>query len=394
MALSVVAPAGTTRRIRLPDADLPPAAEAVRAEVREFLRSERERGSIHTTSDAWLAGFDPEFSARLGDRGWLGMTWPKRYGGHQQPALHRFVVIEELLAAGAPVVAHWVTDRQSGPALLRYGTQQQQERLLPEMARGRSYFAIGMSEPDSGSDLASVRTTARRDGAGWRLSGTKVWTSQAHRCDYMIALCRTSPSTDGGRHDGLSQFIVDLHAPGLTVSPIRLLDGEHHFNQVVLDDVYVGDDMVLGEIGSGWSQVTSELAFERSGPERFLSTLPLLVALVRVVDPGDRRQATAVGHLVAQLWAVRRLSVQIAAALDRGETPDVAAALVKDLGTTLENEIIDVVRSVAPVEPSTTAADPLARELARAVLHAPGFTLRGGTNEVLRGIVARGLGLR
>ncbi|MCF7550819.1 acyl-CoA dehydrogenase family protein [Pseudonocardia sp. WMMC193] len=380
--------------LRLPDAGLPPAAETLRGEVRKFLAAERAGGTLQGASDAWLAGFDAGFSSRLGERGWLGMTWPRRYGGHEQPALHRFVVVEELLAAGAPVAAHWVADRQSGPALLRYGTEEQRHRLLPEMARGRCFFAIGMSEPDSGSDLASVRTAARRDGDGWRLSGTKVWTSQAHRSHFMIALCRTAPRRADARHEGLSQFVVDLRAPGLTVSPIRLLDGEHHFNQVLLDDVFVGDDMVLGEIGSGWRQVTSELAYERSGPERFLSTLPLLTALLRVADPDDRRQTEAVGSLVAQLWAVRRLSVQIAAALDRGEAPDVAAALVKDLGTTLENEIIDVARSVAPAEPSTTAADPFARELARAVLHAPGFTLRGGTNEVLRGIVARGLGLR
>lgn len=384
----------TPSTLRLPEAVLPVAAEELRGQVREFLRVEREQGSIHTQSDSWLGGFDAGFSGRLGERGWLGMTWPRRYGGHEQPSLHRFVVIEELLAAGAPVVAHWVSDRQSGPALLRYGTEEQRERLLPEMARGRCFFAIGMSEPDSGSDLASVRTTAQRDDGGWRLNGTKVWTSQAHHCHYMIALCRTSPRDEGARHDGLSQFVVDLSAPGVTISPIRLLDGEHHFNEVVLDDVFVDDTMVLGEIGSGWAQVTSELAYERSGPERFLSTLPLLVELVRVADPDDRRQAIAIGQLVAQLATLRRLSVQIAAALDRGEAPDTAAALVKDLGTTLENEIIDVARSIAPVEPSTSAADPFARELARAVLHAPGFTLRGGTNEVLRGIVARGLGLR
>lgn len=381
-----------TQILRLPDTELPADTHELRRDVREFLRVEVR--SIECASDAWLSGFDAEFSARIGERGWLGMTWPRRYGGHEKPSLHRFVVIEELLAAGAPVAAHWISDRQSGPALLRYGTEDQRERLLPDMARGRCFFAIGMSEPDSGSDLASVRTIARRDGDGWRLSGTKVWTSQAHRCHYMIALCRTSPRSEGDRHEGLSQFIVNLHAPGLTITPIRLLDGEHHFNQVVLDEVFVGDDMVLGQIGSGWQQVTSELAFERSGPERFLSTLPLLVALVGIADADDQRHAVAIGQLFAQLWAVRRLSVQIAAAIDRGEAPDVAAALVKDLGTTLENEIIDVARSVAPREPSVTAADPFARELARATLHAPGFTLRGGTNEVLRGIVARGLGLR
>lgn len=387
---------GGAATLRLPDVGLPPEAEKLRAEVRVFLAEQRAAGVIQPASDPWLAGADPAFSALLGERGWLGMTWPTRYGGHEQPSLHRFVVIEELLAAAAPVGLHWVTDRQSGPALLRYGTEEQRQRLLPGMAAGRTFFAIGMSEPDSGSDLASVRTTGRRDEAagGWRLNGTKVWTSQARRCHYLIVLCRTAPLEDGGRHAGLSQFIVEPTLPGITINPIRLLDGEHHFNEVVFDDVLVPEEMVLGEVGQGWAQVTSELAYERSGPERFLSTLPLLLALIRVADPADRRQACAIGQLVAQLWTLRRLSLRIAGALDRGEAPDVAAAVVKDLGTTLENEIIDVARAVAPVEPSLASADPFARELARAQLHAPGFTIRGGTNEILRGIVARGLGLR
>ncbi|HEY9417314.1 MAG TPA: acyl-CoA dehydrogenase family protein [Pseudonocardia sp.] len=385
-----------TATLRLPDVTLPPEAEELRTEVREFIAEERAKGVIQPQSDPWLAGLDPDFSARLGSRGWLGMTWPRRYGGHELPSLHRFVVIEELLAAAAPVGLHWVTDRQSGPALLRYGTEEQRQRMLPGMAAGKTFFCIGMSEPDSGSDLASVRTTGTRDegAGGWRLNGTKVWTSQAHRSHYMIVLCRTSPLADGGRHDGLSQLIVELPSPGLTISPIRLLDGEHHFNQVVFDDVLVPDSMVIGQIGQGWAQVTSELAYERSGPERFLSTLPLLLELIRVADPHDRRQACAIGQLVAQLWTLRRLSLRIAGALDRGDAPDVPAAVVKDLGTTLENEIIDVTRSVAPVEPSLSSDDPLARELGRAVLHSPGFTLRGGTNEILRGIIARGLGMR
>lgn len=383
-------------KLLLPDVALSPDADELRAEVRKFLEEQRTAGVISPTSDAWLAGADPEFSRALGERGWLGMTWPKRYGGHERPSLHRFVVVEELLAAAAPVGLHWVSDRQSGPALLRYGTEEQRARLLPDMAAGKTFFAIGMSEPDSGSDLASVRTAGRRDEAagGWRLNGTKVWTSQAHRCHYMIVLARTAPLGDDGRHAGLSQFIVDPRLHGISINAIRLLDGEHHFNEVVFDDVLIPDNMVLGKIGYGWTQVTSELAHERSGPERFLSTLPLLLALIRVADPADRRQACAIGQLVAQLWTLRRLSLRIAGALDRGEAPDVAAALVKDLGTTFENEVIDVARAIAPVEPSLNSPDPYARELARAQLHAPGFTLRGGTNEVLRGIVARGLDLR
>lgn len=373
---------------------MPAGADRLRREVRDFLDAQRSCGAFEPQCDSWLAGFDPEFSRELGKRGWLGMTWPRRYGGHEAPALHRFVVTEELLAAGAPVAAHWVADRQSGPALLRYGTEGQRKRLLPAMARGECFFAIGMSEPDSGSDLASVRTAAHRDADGWRLRGVKVWTSGAHHCHYMITLCRTSPADERGKRDGLSQLIVDLTAPGVLISPIRLIDGEHHFNEVVLDDVFVPDEMVLGTIGAGWQQVTSELAYERSGPERFLSTFPLLMELVREAAPTDRRQRCSIGSLVAQLWALRQLSLRIAAALDEGTAPDTAAALVKDMGTRLENEVIDIVRAVTPVSPSATGERALDRAFARAVLHSPAFTLRGGTNEILRGIVARGLGLR
>lgn len=372
---------------------LPAHAEQLRHEVRTFLTDAVHTGVFVPQVDAWLAGFSASFSKQLGARGWLGMTWPKRFGGHERSSLERFVVIEELLAAGAPVAAHWVADRQSGPALLRYGTLAQQQEFLPAMARGELYFAIGMSEPDSGSDLASVRTRCRSVEGGWRVSGTKVWTSHAHRSGYMIALCRSSERDSDDRHSGLTQLIVDLSVPGVTVNPIRLLDGEHHFNEVVLDDIFVPESRVLGSPGSGWAQVTSELAHERSGPERFLSTFPVFVALVDVLS-ADPQPAAAVGELWAQLHVLRDLSVAVASALDSGQAPDVAAAIVKDLGTRFESHLIDVARELVPTEPSLAGPSPLERTLAQAVLHAPGFTLRGGTNEILRGITARGLGLR
>jgi alkylation response protein AidB-like acyl-CoA dehydrogenase len=380
-----------------PPVDLPPRAAQLRAEVRTFLAAERAAGAWSPRSDVWLSGWDERFTRELGKRGWLGMTIPEEYGGKGASPLDRYVVTEELLAAGAPVAAHWVADRQIGPTLMRFGTEEQRRRFLPGIAAGEVYFGIGMSEPDSGSDLASVRTKAEKVDGGWELTGTKVWTSGAHHAHAFFALARSAPRDEKQRHAGLSQFIVELDAPGVQIRPIPLLTGAHHFNEVVFDRVFVPDAMVLGEIGSGWHQVTSELAFERSGPERFLSTFPLLTALVGElaaaghVDAGARR---ALGSLVARVWTLRRMSLAIAGALESGQAPELAAAVVKDLGTRYENEVIDAARLLVAVPPDPGAEAGYARLLADAVLHAPGFTLRGGTNEVLRGIVARGMGLR
>jgi acyl-CoA dehydrogenase len=238
-----------------------------------------------------------------------------------------------------------------------------------------------------------VRTRAVRVEGGWELTGTKVWTSGAHRAHAFFALARTAPRDEQHRHAGLSQFIVLLDAPGVQIRPIPLLTGAHHFNEVVFDRVFVPDGMVLGEIGAGWKQVTSELAFERSGPERFLSTFPLLVAMVEELT-GVTGVERELGGLVARLWTLRRMSLAVAGSLESGEAPELAAAVVKELGTRYENEVIDVARLLVAIPPDPGAESGFARLLADAVLHAPGFTLRGGTNEVLRGIVARGLGLR
>jgi len=388
-----------------PVAPLPEETSQLRENVRAFLCEERSAGRFTPRCDAWLSGWDEAFSRRLGARGWLGMTVPVAYGGHGKSALDRYVVTEELLAAGAPVAAHWIADRQTAPSLLRYGTEEQKQLYLPGIARGECYVAIGLSEPDAGSDLAAVRTRAAKVRGGWKLTGTKVWTSGAHRAHVIVVLARSGPPDGRDRRAGLSQFIVNLPDPAVRIRPIRLLSGEHHFNEVVLDGVFVPDDMVLGEPGAGWRQVTAELAFERSGPERFLSTFPLLDCLVRqlarqVADadpagPGDGSAAVAVklGETVARMWTLRQMSLAVAGALAREEAPEVAAALVKDLGTRLENEITDVARQLARVE-ATPLAPGLPGLLAEAVLHSPGFTLRGGTNEILRGVVARALGLR
>jgi acyl-CoA dehydrogenase len=384
--------------VRLPElvpspTELPPRVAPLRAEVRDFLAAERAAGSWTPRSDVWLSGWDERFTAELGRRGWLGMTIPVEYGGHGASPLDRYVVTEELLAAGAPVAAHWIADRQIAPTLMRFGTEAQRRRYLPGIAAGTVFFGIGMSEPDAGSDLAAVRTRADRVAGGWELTGTKVWTSGAHHAHAFFALARSSPRDEADRHAGLSQFIVELDSPGVAIRPIPLLTGAHHFNEVVFDRVFVPDDLVLGEIGAGWRQVTSELAFERSGPERFLSTFPLLTAMIGELA-GVGGVEREVGGLVTRLWALRRMSLAIAGALESGAAPELAAAVVKDLGTRYENEVVDAARLLVAIPPDPGTADGFPRLLADAVLHAPGFTLRGGTNEVLRGIVARGLGLR
>ncbi|MEV0111154.1 acyl-CoA dehydrogenase family protein [Nocardia sp. NPDC050799] len=367
----------------------------LRDEVRDFIRQELDAGSWTPQVDSWHTAWDEEFSKRLAQRGWLGMTVPRELGGHGLSALARYVVTEELLAAGAPVAAHWISDRQVAPSLVRFGTTLQKKRYLPLLVAGEVFFAIGMSEPDSGSDLASIRTRAVATEGGWLISGTKVWTTGAHLAGAMIVLARTSTRDDSDRHAGLSQFIVETSLPGVAIRPIRLLSGGHHFNEVVLDNVFVPREMVLGRVGDGWHQVTSELAFERSGPERYLSTFPLYVDLLTVgSDKGSGADRSAeVGQLFAQLWTLRQMSLGVAGALDSGAAPNVAAAVVKDIGTRFESEVIEVAQRLVDRDPDR-AGDAYERHLAEAILQAPGFTLRGGANEILRGIIAKEVGLR
>ena len=372
--------------------------DALRTEVRAFLADEISAGRLTPWIDTWLTRWDEDFTRRLAERGWVGMTIPTEYGGHGRTFLERFVVTEELLSVGAPVAAQWVADRQIAPSLLRYGTEEQKREFLPRIAAGQCCFGIGMSEPDSGSDLASVRTKGVRVEGGWSITGTKVWTSGAQHAEAFIALCRTEPLDTSNRHAGLSQFIVDLRSAGVTIRPIVSLSGDHHFNEVVMDEVFVPDSRVFGTLGNGWEQVTSELAFERSGPERFLSSFRLFAAEIGAVAEGALPARGDLGRSVARMSALHALSQNIAGALQRGEKADDAAALVKLLGTTTEGDLVEAVSAgvgdeFAPGDGETAAAE--LTDLLRAGLHQrPGFTLRGGTNEILRGVIARGLGMR
>ena len=370
-----------------------PEAEDLRREVRDFLATELAGRPPGLRAHSW-DGFDAEFSRKLGARGWIAMTWPRQYGGHERSALERYVVLEEMLAAGAPVNAHWISDRQSGPLVLRAGTEKQKQDILPRVAAGECYFCIGMSEPDTGSDLASVRTKATAVDGGFLINGTKVWTSNAHRAHYMILRCRTGEKSDQ-RHAGLTQFLGDLTTPGIEIRPIYDMKREHHFNEVVFKDVFLPDDAVLGAVGSGWAQVTGELALERSGPERFLSSFAVLVELVRALGPTpSERGAIVLGRLVAHIATLRRLSRSVAGMLQAGADPALQAALVKDLGALVEQEIPEIARMLVETEPTLDTTQDFVAALSWTMLHSPAFSLRGGTREILRGMIARGLGLR
>jgi len=381
-------------RFRFAPTRLPAEAEHLRAEVREFLQTELAGYPARRRAYTWM-GWDEAFTRKVAARGWIGLTWPARYGGAERTAFERYVVLEEMLAAGAPVAAHWIGDRQSGPLLLRYGTEAQRQAILPRVCRGEAYFCIGMSEPDSGSDLASIRTRAERDGDDWRITGTKVWTTGAHHAHYMIALVRTAP-TSNERHAGLSQFLIPLDGPGIAVRPIRDLAGNEHFCEVVFEDACVPGDALVGGEGDGWSQVMAELAYERSGPERYLSCHPLLTELVRAIGPTDDPGTLAtLGRQIAKLATLRAMSIGVAGLLEGGENPALEASVLKDVGGVYEQDLPAVAQAIASVEPTLDGSgDGFAQALGELTLNAPAFSLRGGTREILRGIIARGLGLR
>jgi 3-oxocholest-4-en-26-oyl-CoA dehydrogenase alpha subunit len=381
--------------LRFQAVELSVAELALRDEVRAFLAADLPRGTF-TPGLGFNAPKDPAFSRRLGERGWLGMALPAAYGGHDRSAVDRFIVVEELLRWGAPVGHHWVADRQSGPVIAKFGTEAQKQRFLPGICRGELSFCIGMSEPDSGSDLASISSKAVRADGGWVLNGRKVWTTSAHEHDWIIVLCRTTPKGESpDNRVGLSQLIVDLRGPGVTATPIPFIDGSADFCEVVFDNVFVPDDLVLGSIGEGWTQNTSELAYERGGPDRWLSSYLLVEELLR--RDGSRVEGVSnelldlLGNAVANYWVLHNLSLSVARSIDKGEAPAIESSLVKEMGTRFEQDVVAAVLAYLDEAPNTADSSMLGRLVMSSALTQPSFTVRGGTNEVLRSVVSKGL---
>ncbi len=381
------------------DFKLTPAQEAFREEIRGFLRSELAAEPRRVREDGWVVGFSRAFSEKLGKRGWVGLTWPREYGGQARSVLERLILTEELLRAGAPVAAHWLGDRQVGPSILRFGTEEQRREILPRITSGAIVFCVGLSEPDAGSDAAAVTTQAIEDGDGFVIRGQKIWTSFAHQADYCYLVARTDAS--GPKHRGISEFIVPMATPGITVRPLLDMTGEHHFNEVFFEDVRVPRTALIGQKDRGWYQIAVQLDYERGGIERVLSNWPLLedaLAALRgsavLRDPvmRDRLAGLRVDLEIARLMVYR-----IAWLTDHGRVPNVEAAVAKSFGTELEQRIAETVAGLFQMSAlglAGTSRAALGGRVARAVLYAPAYTIQGGTSNILRNIIAhRGLGL-
>ncbi len=373
--------------------------EKLRAEVREFLSEDPALAARSFLEDGWIAGFDLEFSRRMAERGWIGLTWPKKYGGAERSYLDRLLLTEELLMAGAPVAGHWFGDRQNGPALLANGSEEQRREFLPRIIAGEISFCIGMSEPNAGSDLAGLQTKAELDGDEFVIRGQKTWTSFAEHADYCYLVARTEPGSV--RHKGVSELLVPMDAPGIEFRPIMDMVGESHFGELFFDEVRVPATCVIGTLGRGFYQIMEQLDYERSGIERLISNYPLwrdVKALAR--ERGLTRDA-ALRDRIADIeiaWhAGRGMIYRVAQMLSDGVLPNHEAAVAKTYCTSLEQRIADLAASIlgpeALLAPGSQGA-PLAGRVARGLLYAPAYTIQGGTNNILKNIIAtRGLGL-
>jgi 3-oxocholest-4-en-26-oyl-CoA dehydrogenase alpha subunit len=366
-------------------------------EVRRFLNEEvgpAQLEAVRRGGGEWGGEANRQFRAKLLERGWLSLTWPARYGGAGRSTTDQLLMMDELAYVGAPSID--MTASSVAPTMMRCGTPEQLDRWLPAIRQGSVEFAIGYSEPDSGSDLASVQTSARFDGYDWVIDGQKIWNTGAEYCTHEWLLCRTDH--EAPRHRGLSVFVVPLNAPGVTVRAITTWRGLRT-NQVWFDDVHVPADHLFGEAGGGWQYVTHALAFERlaigitGGLRRLLDDL---VHYCRSRGNDALIQYRLAG-LATDVELARLLNYRAAWAIDHGDTLDAQASMSKIFTTelhakaaTLALEVLGPDGRIDPHE-GGVAMGGRAQLMYRA---APYLRFGGGTNEIQRDIVAqRGFGL-
>ena len=362
------------------DFDLPADVAALAHEARAVAIDLAAQADL--TEDSWLIGNDPDVARELGARGWLGMTWPEAEGGHGRSALERFVVFEQLISHGAPIASSWFADRQIGPTLLQYGTAEQRVRFLPEIVAGTSAWCIGMSEPDAGSDVASLRTRAERSGDDWVITGRKVWTSGAAHADWCYLVARTDP--DAPPHAGLSEFLVDMRSPGIEVSPIVDMTGNQHFCEVTFEEVRVPGDLLVGTPNGSFKQIMRQMEHERGGIDRLVSNRALYEEARAHADHHD----PLVRQEIAQLESLYRIGRLLVLREMLGQAPAGFSSATKTICTEHEQRVANFCGRVAGPQAM------LWNRVSRNICYAPGYTLMGGTTQILRNILGeRVLGL-
>jgi alkylation response protein AidB-like acyl-CoA dehydrogenase len=359
------------------DFELPAELVALGAQARAVGLAAVADLPVH--EDSWLIGTSREFSLELAERGWLGMTWPIEEGGHGRSALERFVVFEALISTGAPLATSWFADRQIGPTLLQFGTAEQRRRFLPDIVAGTSAWSIGMSEPDAGSDVASIRTRAVRDGDDWIVDGTKIWTSGAADADWCYVIARTDP--DAPPHAGLSELIVDLHSPGVSISPITDMTGNRHFCEVVYSDVRVPGANLVGQENGSFRQVMRQMEHERGGIDRLVSNRALYDGVLPLADRDD----PLVRQEIAALESGYRIGRHLVLREVLGQAPAGFSAATKTFCTEFEQQVADFCVRVAGADAL------LSSRVARNVCYAPAYTIMGGTTNILRNILGERL---
>ena len=327
------------------------------------------------SSDAWMNGFSKQFSRELARHGWIGLNWPLEYGGKGAGALDRFIVGEVMIETGAPIAASWFADRQVGPAIIAFGTEDQRRRFLPDIVAGLSTWCIGMSEPGAGSDVAGLRTTARLEADGWLINGQKIWTSFAAEAEYCYLICRTS-ITDKP-HEGISEIVVSMDTPGITVRPIADMAGGRHFCEVFFDDVRVRRDNLVGVEGAAFRQTMRQLEHERGGVDRLVSNrLVYLLARDRadLSDPRVRANVASLetGYHVGRLMVIRE-------SLRQG--PAAFSAVTKRFCTAHEQRVARFVWSTLGMDAAGWD------HVGRALSYSPSYTIMGGTHEILGNII-------
>ena len=334
------------------------------------------------SNDSWMNGYSKEFAKEMAALGWIGMTWPAEFGGGGRPPIDRLIIGEELIAAGAPIAAMWFADRQMGPTLITYGRPDQQAEFLPAMLAGETTWCIGMSEPNAGSDLASLKTSATRDGDHWVINGQKIWTSFGAEADYCYLICRTS--NDGPPHAGISEIIVPMDTPGIEIRTIEDLTTNRHFCEVFYTDVRVPLANLVGVEGNAFKQTMRQLEHERGGIDRLVSNRALYaIALERadLSDPRIRQQVAALetGYRLGRILVAREVLKQAPAGF---------SAATKCFCTEHEQQVADFVAQVLGADAM------LWNDVTQGLCYSPAYTIMGGTSNVMRNILGeRVLGL-